>query len=131
MVYVACRSIERCRHGGLDDLNEGGVDDGNGLHLGWSHHCNVGNFHGFGGGSWDVVGDGVKVAVVSGLVFIGNVVDMVLLEVVDLVLCVVSMCRKRVCFSSSWNSARVLESVGRSHSWYDLGCTRRFDQCCI
>ena len=50
MVYVACRSIERCRHRGLDDLNDGRIDNRYGLHLGWSHHCDVGNFHGFGRG---------------------------------------------------------------------------------
>ena len=74
-----------------------------------------------GGRSWDVVGDGDKVTVISGLVFMGTVVDMVLLEFADLVLCVVSMCCRRVCFSSSCSSERVLESVGKSHSGYDLG----------
>ena len=74
-----------------------------------------------GGRSWDVVGDGDKVTVISGLVFMGTVVDMVLLEFADLVLCVVPLCCKRVCFSSLWNLERVLESVGTSHSVYDLG----------
>ena len=71
------------------------------------------------GGSRDVVG-GDGVTVVAGLVFMGTVVDMVLDDVADLVLCVVSLFR-RVCFSSSRNLERVLGSVGTSHSVYGLG----------
>ena len=70
-------------------------------------------------GSRDVVG-GDGVTVVSRLVFMGTVVDMVLVEFADLVLCVVSLFFNLVCFSSSRNSERVLESVGTSHSVYDL-----------
>ena len=111
--------VEGSCHRGLDDLDDRRIDDGYGLHLGWSHHCNVGDFYGFGRGSRDVVG-GDGVTVVAGLVFMGTVVDMVLDEFADLVLCVVSLFR-RVCFSSSRNSERVLGSVGTSHSVYGLG----------
>ena len=114
MVYVACRSIERCCHCGLNDLNNGRIDDWDGLHTGWRHQCDMGYLHSFVGGSREAVG-GDEVTVVVGLVFIGSVVDMVLDDVSDLVLCVVSLFRG-VCFSISRNSDRVLGSVGISHS---------------
>ena len=73
-------------------------------------------------GWWlDVSGGSDGVAVVSEFAFVGTMVEMVLVEAVDVVLCVVMVCLRSVFFVWLRISERVLALVRTSHSVYNLG----------